>query len=100
MLNSLKTQRESFMTNLMTNTSTLYTTTSGTIENQSFFENLYQTNSFYRHINPQQALESSEKIPIVHHDQLAIQQNANDCATTCLNVKAEENKNDQNNDDS
>lgn len=79
MLTSMKNQRETFMTSLMDDT-TIRVPTNGIEAHQdisysqptSFFDNLYQTNSIYRHLNPQQPLEVSEKLPIVHHDQLSI----------------------------
>ncbi|XP_066925640.1 uncharacterized protein [Clytia hemisphaerica] len=70
MLTSMQTQRESFMANLIDKNDSTYNTVMSTGENPSFIDNLYQTNSIYRHLNPQQALESSEKIPIVYHDEL------------------------------
>ena len=78
MLSSLKNQRETYLTNMMsdensTANNTPYSNTNGQeISSPSFFDNLYQTNSIYRHMNPQQALEVSEKLPIVQHDQLSI----------------------------
>lgn len=72
MLFAFKCQRESHMIQLMDTrtTSSPYSSDVTTIENHSFFDNLYQTNSIYRHMNPQQALASAEKLPIVHYDQL------------------------------
>ena len=78
MLSSLKNQRETYLTNMMsddnsTTNNTPYSNTNGQeISSPSFFDNLYQTNSIYRHMNPQQALEVSEKLPIVQQDQLSI----------------------------
>lgn len=73
MLNNFKTQRELHMNQLLESTGTHDINTTVSMENPTFFENLYQTNSVYRHMNPQQALESSEKLPIVHHDQLSME---------------------------
>ena len=79
MLSSLKNQRETYLVSMMSeenttnNATTPYNNTNGQeISSPSFFDNLYQTNSIYRHMNPQQALEVSEKLPIVQHDQLNI----------------------------
>ena len=66
----MQTQRESFMANLIGKNDSTYNSIMSTSENPSFIDNLYQTNSIYRHLNPQQALETSEKIPIVYHDEL------------------------------
>ena len=41
-------------------------------DNPTFLDRLYSTNSFYRHMNPQQPLENHEKEPIVKHDHLAV----------------------------
>ena len=40
------------------------------VSSESFLDRLYNTNAVYRHMNPQQALESCEKEPFAKHDYL------------------------------
>lgn len=69
MLEHLKEKREFHMKELM-NGLDVYTDSSAA-GSPSFMDKLYSTNSLYRHLNPQQALDASEKEPFVEHDQLA-----------------------------
>ena len=67
MLKNFAQEKEFYIQQLLTREPFLEFTTE---QDVSFLERLYNTNSVYRHLNPQQGLEVCEKQPLVKHDEL------------------------------
>jgi len=79
MLQNFKEERNLHMNQLLSTdrppSQNLMTDFTSAEQNKKFLDKLYNTNSLYRHLNPQQGLELNEKQPLVKHDQLDIVSN-------------------------
>jgi len=79
MLQNFKEERNLHMNQLLSTdrppSQNLMTDFTSAEQNEKFLDKLYNTNSLYRHLNPQQGLELNEKQPLVKHDQLDIVSN-------------------------
>ena len=69
MLQNLKEKKDLYLSELMSGLQ-LDEGDQGLTSASSFLDRLYHTNGVYRHLNPQQALDSSEKEPFANHDYL------------------------------